>query len=453
MSRIALAVLLTLAACADERLVTTTTIAAPTTGAPPTTEPPHLEIADCTTPPVTFSAMCEVYDLLQEWHVDRPLDPSDLAVMATDALRTTESAGHLSGFLQCAIPDPAFADFCTTLGEVGGETAADQGRLVDAALVAMVENALGPFTYYVPPGEVPHVRDDGVVGGIGVILDARDAAGSRCARLAPECPLEIIYVLADAPAAEAGVEVGDVIVEMDGAAVEDLGFAAASRLLAGDETGTISLTIDRGGSSLDIIIHREPVTGGVVEVALPLADVGYLRIPDFSEDIPGLVHEGLTALAEHSPDLVMIDLRDNGGGLLDAAIEVASEFIPDGAVVQLVSPEGEIVEVAGPDGLAHQPALIVLVNRGTASAAEVVAGALRDRRGATIVGEATFGKDSVQIPFDLRNGGRLYVVVARWTTPEGHTVAEDGLSPDIELDLGTNLTIEDLTGLVLEAAG
>jgi carboxyl-terminal processing protease len=397
--------------------------------------------------------MCEVYGLLQEWHVDRPLDPSDLAVIATDALLTTESAGQVSGFLQCSIPDPAFADFCATLGEVGGVTAADQGRLVDAALVAMVEDALGPFTYYVPPGDVPHVRDDGVVGGVGVILDARDAVGSRCARLAPECPLEVIYVLADAPAAEAGVEVGDVIVEMDGVAVDGLGFAAASRLLADDETGSISLTIERGGRSLDLVIHREPVTGGVVEVALPRANVGYLRIPDFSEEVPGLVHEALTALVEHSPDLVIIDLRDNGGGLLDAAIEVASEFIADGTVVRLMSPGGEMVEVAGPGGLAHQPALIVLVNRGTASAGELVAGALRDRRAATIVGEATFGKDSVQIPFDLRNGGRLYVVVARWTTPDGDTVAEDGLPPDIELDLGTNLTVDDLTGLVLEAAG
>jgi carboxyl-terminal processing protease len=95
----------------------------------------------------------------------------------------------------------------------------------------------------------------------------------------------------------------------------------------------------------------------------------------------------------------------------------------------------------------------VIVNRGTASAAEILAGALRDRRGATVVGEATFGKDAVQIPFDLRNGGRLHVVVARWATPDGHTVAEAGLPPDIELKLETNLTVEELANLVMEATG
>jgi carboxyl-terminal processing protease len=159
----------------------------------------------------------------------------------------------------------------------------------------------------------------------------------------------------------------------------------------------------------------------------------------------------LTALADFSPDILLVDLRDNGGGALDAVIAVASEFIADGAVVRLMAQGEERVEEAAPTGLALQPRLVVLVNRGTASAAEILAGALRDRRGAVVVGEATFGKDAVQIPFDLRNGGRLHVVVARWATPDGHTVAESGLPPDIELSLETDLTVEELTNLVLDA--
>jgi carboxyl-terminal processing protease len=413
----------------------------------------ELEITGCATPPVTFSALCEVYQLLQEWHVDRPLDPSVLAGLATDALVGSDGSGPVPGFLQCSIPDPAFTQFCVTLGELGGASEPDRSALVDLAVTSMVDHALGPFTFYVPPDEVPHVRTDGVVGGIGVVLDSRDAVGSRCARLAPECPLEVVYVLAGAPADDAGILVGDVIIAIDGVTVEGEGFAAASRRLAGDETGQVSLTIDRSGQIIEVVMEREPVTGGVVEVALPRAGVGYLRIPDFSEPIPGLVHEGLTALVDHSPEILLVDLRDNGGGALDAVVGVASEFIADGTVVRLMAQGEERVEKATPGGLAVQPRLVVLVNRGTASAAEILAGALRDRRGATIVGEATFGKDAVQIPFDLRNGGRLHVVVARWSTPDGHTVAEAGLPPDIVLNLGADLTVEELTNVVLDATG
>jgi carboxyl-terminal processing protease len=370
--------------------------------------------------------------------------------MATASLQP--DLGPVTGFLQCAIPDAAFTGFCARLAEVGGGSAAARTELVDAALVAMIDTALGPFTYYVPPDEVPHIRTDGVVGGIGVILDARDAAGSRCARLAPECPLEILYVLEGTPAADAGAMAGDVIVEIDGSAVDGEGFAAISRHIAGDETGTVTLTITRGAQTLDIVMERRPISGGLVQVDLPLPDVGYLRIPDFEEDIPGLVREALTALDEVSPRLLILDLRDNGGGFLDAAVEVASEFIAEGPVVRLMAPGEERVESARPGGIAHQLDLIVLVNRGTVSAAEILAGALRDRRDAIILGEATFGKDAVQIPFDLRNGGRLTVAVARWATPEGATVTETGLHPDIELELASSLSVDDLTALILETA-
>ena len=134
--------------------------------------------------------------------------------------------------------------------------------------------------------------------------------------------------------------------------------------------------------------------------------------------------EGLELLLESGPDTIVIDLRDNPGGFIDAAIEVASEFIDGGVVLETVGPDAsQLFEAAG-GGVATTERLVVVVNQGSASAAEILAGALRDRREAIVVGTTTFGKDAAQIPFDLRNGGELFVTVARWSTPSGLTARE-----------------------------
>lgn len=443
--------LLTLAACAVPQ-TPPTTIPATATPVPPATTiaTTTLEIGDCTTPPVTFSGLCEVFALLQEWHVDRPIDPATLAASATEALDDLTPAGARPGYLQCAAPDPTFEGFCRSLAEVAAGTGADIGEMVDTAVVRMVDAALGPYSYYTPPGEVPHVRDDGVVTGVGVVLDARDAAGSRCARLSPACPLTVLYVLEDGPGDVAGLLPGDVITIIDGESVDGEGFAATTRHLAGEERGRVRITVVRDTTTLDIVVDRQPLTGAFVEVDLPRPGVGYLRVPSFSEGIAELVHEGLDALMELSPEVIVVDLRDNAGGLIASAVAVASEFIGEGPIVHLNAPDGSHTETASGDGLAVLTDVVVLVNSGTASAAEVVAGALRDRRSALLVGTNTFGKDVVQIPFELRNGGQLHVVVATWTTPDGHT-AVGGLSPDVEIELEMDLIYTEIVDVVIEA--
>jgi carboxyl-terminal processing protease len=325
------------------------------------------------------------------------------------------------------------------------------GAAVDHAVTAMVDQTLGPFTYYVPPDQVGTFRSNGVVSGIGVLLDARDAAGSKCAVLGGACGLEVVFVLEENPGAEAGLAAGDTIVAVDGRTVEGMGFATTASLIAGDETGTVELTVDREGDSLTFSIVRAELTVPTVEVRLPQPSVGYLRIPDFEDDIPSLVVEGLESLAEISPSTIVVDLRDNPGGFVDSAVDVTSEFVDGGVVLETFGPDEEFQYTATSGGLATNERLIVLVNQGSASAAEVVAGALRDRRSATIVGTPTFGKDAVQIPFELRNGGELYVAVARWATPNGTTVGIGGLIPDRELELTADMTTEDVVEAALDA--
>lgn len=460
MRRSILILCLVIVACGDDPAAPTTTSATMTTTAavtfPPTTAPAlPVEVQGCSAPPVTFSAMCQVYQLLQRWHVDQPLDPTWLAGLATAAL--DDDLGDLEQAtaprtLFCAIPDQAFHDFCTQLGELVATTGVAVAPLMDYVVASMVEDGLGPFTYYLAPDQLTAFRSNGVVGGVGVLLDATDAAGSKCARLSAACLLRVVFVLEDNPGADAGLMSGDVILEVDGVSVDGQGFAATAGQIAGNEQGTITLTVERDGGRHTFDIARAELVVPTVHVEVPVPGVAYLRIPDFEDDMPALVRKALASLSASGAGTIVLDLRDNPGGFVHAVVEVASEFISSGAILEAhYSGESE-TSVASGDGLAHDERVLVLVNEGTASAAEILAGALRDRRAALVLGTSTFGKDAIQIRFDLRNGGEIDIAVARWATPNGHTVANGGLNPDREIHLTATMTIREIVEAALDAA-
>ncbi|MFV1960404.1 MAG: S41 family peptidase [Acidimicrobiia bacterium] len=447
-------------ACGQAAETGSSTTAAPATAATPastdtTVSSQAYEIQDCTAPPVTFSAMCQVYELVQQWHVDRPWSSSDLADVALRSLQefTSTETEPRPRVLLCAVPHEDFADFCAELAQMVNDGEIAVGPAVEAAVTAMTDLGLDPFSYYVPPDQAGSFRANGLVGGVGLLLDATDAVGSKCARITATCPLQIVFVLDDNPGADAGLQAGDFVVEIDGEPVEGLGFAATATALAGDESGSVEIVVEReGGERLTITIERSELTVPTVSMDVPRPGVGYLRIPDFEDDIPDLVEEALISLSEFKPRTIVIDLRDNPGGFVDASVDVASEFISGGLVLESFAPDERLEYTATEGGLATRERLIVLVNRGTASAAEIVAGALRDRRDALLVGTNTFGKDAVQIPFSLRNGGELYVAVARWATPNGLTAGNGGLTPDRELELASDMSIEEVVQAALDAA-
>jgi carboxyl-terminal processing protease len=324
---------------------------------------------------------------------------------------------------------------------------------MEAAVIGMTDHGLDPFSYYVPPDQVGVFRSNGVVGGVGVLLDATDSVGSKCARVAATCPLRVVFVLEDNPAAEAGLLSGDVITAIDGVSVNGLGFVEAVSQIAGNEIGVVELTVERDDVDIEVLeIERAELTVPTVELDIPEPGVGLIRIPDFEQDIPDLVRQGLAELIASGIDILIVDLRDNPGGFIDASILVMSEFIEEGVLVKTQYSDQAVDLTALGDAVATGIDLIVLVNGGTASAAEATAAALRDRRGAVIVGEPTFGKNAVQIPFELRNGGEFYVAVAHWTSPDGESVADGGIVPDHLLSLPADLNPEELVELSLEAA-
>jgi len=437
---------------------TTTTPEVPVTMAsttPTTSLPLPVRIDDCSAPPAPFSPLCETYELIQEWHIDRPVDVATLAAAALQGLDgyVTEETAAPPRALLCAIPDPAFGEVCSHLASRIDAASIPVGPAIEAAVIGMTDHGLDPFSYYVPPDQVGVFRSNGVVGGVGVLLDATDSVGSRCARVATTCPLRIVFVVEDNPAAEAGLRAGDIITAIDGVSVDGLGFVEAVRRLAGDETGMVEITVERSDGTIEVFgIERAEFMVPSVEIEIPQPGVGLIRIPDFEEDIPDLVRQGLSELVDAGIDTLILDLRDNPGGYIDVAVLVMSEFIDEGVLFHTSAPNEESDVTSLGDGLATAIDLIVLVNQGTASAAEMTATALRDRRGAVIVGEPTFGKNAVQIPFELRNGGEFYVAVALWTSPNGESVAAGGIIPDHVLSLPANLIPEELVALSLEAA-
>lgn len=446
------------AACSPAPGAANTTEAASSSIVPATTTStvPGLEyeVLGCSSPPVTFSALCQVYELTQRWHVDRPISAEDLAALAMEGLAgfDTDATEAAPRTVFCALPDEAFLPLCAELTRRVAESGLPVGPAMEAAVSSMANFGLGPFSYYLPPAEARAVRTDGLVGGVGILLDATDAAGSKCMRIAAPCPLRVVFVLEDNPGDEAGLLPGDVIVEVDGVPVEGRSFTGLAIELAGDETGDVVITVKRQDQTLPLLVRRRELDVPTVEVNVPFPGVAYLRIPDFEEDIPGLVHEALAAVMETEPGTIVVDLRDNPGGYVTSAVEVASEFIDEGLVLTKTSPEGSEEHYAEPGGLATTQRLLVMVNQGTASAAEILAGALRDRRGAVVVGTDTFGKDAVQIAFPLNNGGELHMAVARWTTPEGHGVGPKGLAPDRRVDWSTTTTVQEAVAATIEAA-
>ncbi len=401
---------------------------------------------------MTFSTLCETIELLDEWYVDRPVDYVALATIATEAaagFATDESENPPRTFF-CAIPDEAFVTLCDLMRQRVQEENIPVAAALEVAVTAMIDLGLDPFTWYVPPELAGGFRSDGVVGGVGILLDATYAAGSKCTRVAAVCPLRIVFVLEGNPGHAAGLLAGDVITTINGETVDDRGLVDVATLIGGDETGTVVLGIKRDGSPLEIAVEREVLEYPETTVDVPIDDVGYLRIPDFSIQVPFIVDASIGALVAASPGTIVVDLRDNPGGLVDAVVSVASQFIAEGTVLNYEFPGGtDSYQVSG-GATATGARLIVLVNEGTASAAEVLAGALRDNRGATIIGQPTYGKNALQIPFELRNGGEFHVAIARWTTPSGQSVAVDGLIPDRIVDFPAGANTEQLTRFAIE---
>jgi len=299
------------------------------------------------------------------------------------------------------------------------------------AIRAALASLDDPYTVFVEPQprELERDRMRGAFGGIGVAL-WRAAAGHV-----------VLSPYSGSPAERAGVREGDALLAVDGHKITDeTTVDDVSAWLHGEVGTPVTLTISRSPTPpFDLTITREEiqvpsVTWRVLERA---PDVGYVHVESFTERTGTEIVTALQELQAAQVSGLVLDLRDNSGGLVDPAVTTASQFLRDGIVLIELGRDGQERSVpAQRGGIATDVPLAVLVNGGTASAAEIVAGALQDRGRAPLVGEPTFGKGVVQLIYDLSDGSSLHVTSAVWLTPNRHPLSGHGLTPDVAVPRG-----------------
>ncbi len=246
--------------------------------------------------------------------------------------------------------------------------------------------------------------------------------------------LTVIAPLPDSPAERGGLRAGDVIVSIDGKDAQALGLTAAVQAIRGPRGSTVKLEIERQGQSRSFSLERDTIRVESVVSRTETSQgrtLGYLQISHFTSDTNRLFQRAARSLVNQNVQGLILDLRNNPGGLLDQSLQVVSAFLSNQVIVQEVDRSGDVRErrSEGSAWLADLP-LVVLVNQGSASAAEIVAGALQDHGRARLVGQPTFGKGTVQDFQVLPDGSSLKLTIAAWLTPKGRSIDEQGIAPD-----------------------
>jgi carboxyl-terminal processing protease len=338
------------------------------------------------------------------------------------------------------------ADF-TTLYEVW-DLIADQydgpvplsDEIVESIIAGSLETLGDDYTRYLPPDVAERMRQDvdGEVEGIGAFVEENE-----------EGLFEVVRPIDGQPADLAGVMAGDVLIEVDGQSVLDVSFDEVILMVRGPEGTSVNLKFLREGQEepLEFTIVRTRFEVPVVEFEiLPSeiagdATIGYIHLTEFTGNAETRLLEALDQVLAQGATGLIFDLRDNPGGFLDQSVAVADAFLPEGVALFERNIRGLDETFRTDDGDAAEAIpLVVLVNAGSASASEIVAGAIQDRGRAILVGETTFGKGSVQQIHPLSDGSELRVTAARWYTPNNNTIDGEGITPDIEVaspeDLG-----------------
>ncbi len=282
-----------------------------------------------------------------------------------------------------------------------------------------------PYTVFFPPEEAKAFAESisGSFAGVGMEIDVKDGI------------LTVIAPLKGTPAEAAGIKAGDLIAAIDGKSTEGLSTEKAVSQIRGPIGTTVSFTLIRDGRSLDIKVVRDTIQVPETEDGIDEASgVYHIALYEFTSNSADLFDQAFQRFKNSGSTKLVIDLRGNPGGYLDSAVDIASHFLPEGATVVTEDFGGkEKNQVHTSLGYLDMPAggaIAVLIDGGSASASEILAGALQDAKAATVIGARSFGKGSVQTLIDL-DGGSLKITVARWVTPDGHWIMGNGVTPDI----------------------
>ncbi|MCK5027860.1 MAG: S41 family peptidase, partial [Candidatus Pacebacteria bacterium] len=298
------------------------------------------------------------------------------------------------------------------------------------AINGLVGSLEDPYSIFLPPIESKMFEEDvsGSFEGVGMEVGLRDNI------------LTVISPLKNTPADQAGLMAGDKIIQIDETPTYDLALNEAVNIIRGPRGTIVTLSIVREGEdeTLTIDIVRDKIEIPVLESELLDNGIYVIELYSFYETAPHLFEKAITEFKQSGSDKLIIDLRNDPGGFLNAAVDIAGNFLPNG---KLIARENFGVDIKENEHRTrgnfllkdYEYDMVILINQGSASASEILAGALSEYNLATLVGEKSFGKGSVQELIKFNDGTSLKLTIARWLTPEGVSISEHGLTPDIEV--------------------
>ena len=306
----------------------------------------------------------------------------------------------------------------------------DASKLLDGLKKGAVAAVGDTYTEFLSEEETKDFNSDlnGTFEGIGAELGKQDNF------------VVIISPIKGTPADKAGLQPQDIIVEIDGVSSTDISVSEAVKKIRGEKGTTVTLSIIREGEQLEVPIVRGTIDIPSVEWAVGDDSIGTITISRFGDDTGSLVKKAAEEFVSKNVTKIILDMRGNPGGLLDQAVAVSSVWLPKGATVLAEKRGGETVQTftTSTSPVFKEVKTIVLINKGSASASEIVAGALHDNKVATLMGETSYGKGSVQQLIDLKAGGSLKVTIARWYTPGDKNIDKQGIEPDTKVERTTD---------------
>lgn len=355
------------------------------------------------------------------------------------------TVGRFSNFLVPALAQaqdqPAEFQVFWQVWQISNQYFIDQDKLdpkqMTYGAIRGVLSVLGDegHTRFLPPQEAEQQKESisGKFYGIGATVNVQNGLTT------------IVAPIAGSPADQAGIQPGDVIIKVDGEDVTALGLNETINLIRGEEGTEVVLTIYRPKIEKELeklIIRGEIENPAATWAIVPGTKVGLIRLSQFSANLDKYLLQAIEELEEAQAEALIVDLRNNPGGLLDQCIKATSRFVTEGNVLLEEDAQGNraAYTVQESDRVTELP-VVVLINQGSASASEIFAGAIQDHERGVVIGETTFGTGTVLQPFDLSDGSTLLLGVSQWLTPQGRLIREQGIEPDIIISLPEGASI------------
>lgn len=316
----------------------------------------------------------------------------------------------------------------------------DDVKLIDGAIDGMVKSLNDPHSNYLSPKMYKTLMEqtEGSFAGIGVVMGMDN-----------EQKIHIVGIMENSPGQKAGLQEGDEILAVDGVPVTQMAFDEVAAHVRGQAGTDVVLTIMRDNTNQDITITRDNIKLKTVGHKMLDNNIGYIQIVSFSEDTANEFNEAYNDLKNQGMKALVLDLRNNPGGLLTTCVEIAKKLVPKGEIVSIVDKQGN-KETYSSSLEAPEYPLVVLINKNSASASEILSGAIQDTKAGTIIGNTSYGKGSVQTILPMFEDDAVKLTIAKYYTSSGRSIDGTGITPDIEINLDENATSDTQLDKALE---